>query len=146
MGCMGCRRPSKIHRISKKYRIFFIIKLLRLLYLLLLKNSSYLINSRWGLRGQSGWLAYWLVRARWSIWANPPWRPSFVIFFVIYCPYGPLNIFNSHKTLMQGQIVSHGVLEFKKCRVMNEVQLGSTLNSFIEIIKPYSFKVIHQPT
>ena len=47
---------------------------------------------------------------------------------------------------MQGQIVSHGVLEFKKCRVMNEVQLGSTLNSFIEIIKPYSFKVIHQPT
>ena len=38
---------------------------------------------------------------------------------------------------MQGQIVSHGVLEFKKCRVMNVVQLGSTLNSCIEIIKPY---------
>ena len=46
---------------------------------------------------------------------------------------------------MQGQIVSHGVLEFKKCRVMNEVQLGSTLNSFIEIIKPYYLKIIHQP-
>ena len=117
---MGCRRPPKILRISKKYRIFFIIKFLRLLYLLLLKNSSYLINDRWGLRGQSGWLAYWLVRQ--SSWGNPPSWPSFVIFFIIYGPYGPFNILNSHKILMNWQIVSQGILKFKKCRVKNEVE------------------------
>ena len=121
MGCMGCRRPPKILRISKKYRIFFIIKFLRLLYLLLLKNSSYLINDRWGLRGQSRWLAYWLIRAWWSIWANPPWCPSFVIFFIVYNPYSIFNILNSHKTLMQGQIVSQHVLKFKNYGVKNDI-------------------------
>ena len=132
---MGCRRPSKILRISKKYRIFFIIKLLRLLYLLLLKNSSYLINDRWGLRGHSGWFRYteWIHPTRWGLrgqsrrwaywldcWANPSRCPSFVIFFVIYSPASPCNILNSHKTFVQRQIVSQGILKFKKREVKND--------------------------
>ena len=86
-----------------------------------LKDLFYLINDRWGLRGQTRWLAYWLVRAWWSIWANPPWCPSFVIFFIVYNPYSIFNILNSHKTLMQRQIVSQGILKFKKWQVRNYI-------------------------
>ena len=90
---------------------------------LLLTKNSYLINNRGGLRGQGRGLAYWLISVHWSVWANPPWRPSFVIFFIIYCPYSPFDILNSYKTLMYWQIVSQSILKFKKCRIMNEILL-----------------------
>ena len=92
----------------------------------------YLINNRWGLWGQSRWLAYWLVSAAWrSIWTYPSWGPSFVIFFVVDSPYCSFYILNPHKTLMQGQIVSHGVLEQTK---VQSKEWGSTINSFSKII------------
>ena len=77
---------SKSHKETSKISVFFgdNQSAESFAYLLFLtQNPFYLINDRWGLRGQSGWLAYWLVRDWWCIWANPPWCPSFVIFFVI---------------------------------------------------------------
>ena len=103
-----------------------------------IEKIPYLINNRWGLWGQSRWLAYWLVSCAWrSIRTYPSWGPSFVIFFVIDSPYCSFYILNPHKTLMQGQIVSHGVLEQTK---VQSKEWGSTINSFSKIIQKMFIK------